>query len=249
MSPVIALTSSTKINLTLDILGYDKESEKHFVNTLLYRDDSLQDKLFLTRREDQKNRVLCDYPGVSKGKGNSVIMALDLIKETGWDVRIEKKIPIQAGLGGGSGNAAAILKYFGEKKRLPEDHLHDLAKEIGADVPFFLLDENLAYAEGFGDQIVQSWDIPTLPISIIQTGVKRSTAEAYAELNEKDLSAGSAKTEFLLQVINKKKNITVQDFKEYSHNDFEASFFKKFPKLKGRGSLCGSGGMMWDWRE
>jgi 4-diphosphocytidyl-2-C-methyl-D-erythritol kinase len=249
MSPVVHLKSSAKINLTLDILGRDERVGKHFVNTILYRVDSMQDELFLTRRDDDENRVHCDYPGIPKGNLNTVVLALESLNEKGWDVKIKKQIPTQAGLGGGSGNAAAILKYFGEKKRLPEEHLHDLAKQIGADVPFFLLDENLAYAEGFGDQIVQSWQIDPLEIELMPSGVKVSTVEAYAGLDPGLFGMHSAQTEALLQILNKQQALSTDVLKPYIHNDFESSFFKQFPILKGQGNLCGSGGMLWKLKE
>jgi 4-diphosphocytidyl-2-C-methyl-D-erythritol kinase len=249
MSPIIHLTSSAKINLTLDVLGKDDRVGKHFLNTIFYRIDSLQDDLYLSRREDDENRVHCDYPGVAKGNLNTVIMALHALGERGWEVKIKKKIPTQAGLGGGSGNAGSIIKYFGEKKGIPMDHLEELARGIGADVPFFLLDENLAYAEGFGDQIVQSWQIPQLPIEIIPTGINVSTAEAYAGLDQENIGSGSSKTEALLQILNSKTEVSSEMLKPYIHNDFEFSIFEQFPQLKGMGNLCGSGGMLWNWRN
>lgn len=249
MSPVIHLKSSAKINLTLDIMGRDERVGKHFINTLLYRVDTLQDDLFLTRRDDKENRVHCDYTGVSKGNLNTVIMALEALGEQGWDVKIKKNIPTQAGLGGGSSNAAAVIKYIGERKRIPLDHLHSLAQQVGADVPFFLLDENLAYAEGFGDQVMQSWMIPPLPIEIVQTGLKCSTQEAYTSLDLSQCAGNSVHTEVLLQILNEKKSLHLKDLKAYVHNDFESQFFKKYPQLKEKGNLCGSGGMMWKLKE
>ena len=165
------------------------------------------------------------------------------------DLTIKKNIPVGAGLAGGSSNAGAILKYFSEKKQVPIDHMMDLASEIGADVPFFLLEDNLAYAEGFGDQILQSWSIPTLPIELIRTGLHVSTPGAYAGLDPEGCSENSVKTETLLKNLQSSSSISSDELRPYIHNDFEASFFRKYPSLDGKGYLCGSGGMMWSFFE
>lgn len=248
MSDVITLRSAAKINLTLDVMGKDHSSRKHFVNTILYRLEEPHDELTLTRRDDDQIMIHCDMPGVGMSEHNTVYKALTLLGEKGWDVRIHKEIPIQAGLGGGSGNAAAVLKYFGQQKGLPEHVLQDLAQQIGADVPFFLLEENLAYAEGFGDQILQAWTIPTLPIALVVTGVSLSTAEAYASLDPDRFGEGTEKTEAVLQLLKEQGTLSAQELKPLVHNAFEVPFFQQFPPLKGQAHLCGSGGMMWEWK-
>lgn len=241
----ITLTSPAKINLTLDILGKDKKVGKHFLNAVFYRFEGLSDILMLEKGDSDENSVNCDYPGVAKGELNTVFLALEALGEKGWTVTIKKQIPVGAGLGGGSSNAGAILKYFAEQKGIPLDHLHDLARQIGADVPFFLLDDNLAYAEGFGDQIVQSWNIASLPIELVQTGISVSTTEAYSELDLHSCGKNSVKTEALLKQLNISPDLSPEEWKSFVHNDFEASFFAAHPGLKEKGNLCGSGGMMW----
>lgn len=241
----IKLKSPAKINLTLDILGKDDRIGKHFINTIFYRHDDLYDELELKQYDGDENILHCHSPGVPKAGLNTALKAMQILGITGFEITIKKLIPIQAGLGGGSSNAGTLLKYFGEQKGIPEDHLLKLAKEIGADVPFFVINDNLAYFEGFGDLYVQSWSIPPIGLEIVNTGVKIDTAEAYSQIDLEDCASNSIKTESLLKVLNNSKSITTDQINAFVHNDFENSFFKNNPQWKGKGHLCGSGGMMW----
>jgi len=230
-------------------LGKDESHGKHFVNTILYKDLNLYDELELEEVRGS-NQIACHTPGVPLSEHNTVLKALDLLGVKGWKVTINKKIPMQAGLGGGSSNAGVILKYFAEKKGIPEHLLLEMAQKIGADVPFMVIDDNLAYFEGFGDHFVQSWQIDPLKIHYTPTGVKTPTAEAYAELDLNLCGENSAKTEFFLKTVNGLSSIDTYQLPatcyKLFHNDFEPSFFKKNSKWKASGNLCGSGGMLWN---
>jgi len=242
---MLKLQSPAKINLTLDILGKDERVGKHFVNTILYRHDALFDKIALKPLQEDRNLLHCDYPGVPKRELNTVMQALDALGVKGWEITIKKQIPTQSGLGGGSSNAGTVLKHFAQQKRIPLDQLHDIAKEIGADVPFFLLEDNLAYAEGFGDQIVQSWTIDPLTLEIIQTGIQVPTQNAYSGLDLKQCGQGSVKTEAFLKLLNETGSVSAEQISSLAHNDFESSFLTEFPQWKNKGWLCGSGGTRW----
>lgn len=245
----VKLSSPAKINLTLDIMGMDYRSEKHFVNTILYRHDELFDEIELTPLRSLRpfsNVVECTDASVPTDSTNTLLRAFQVLQITGWHVKLHKRIPVGAGLGGGSSNAGVILKHFGRMKGIPEVELLKLAQQIGADVPFFVLDDNLAYCEGFGDEVIQSWSIPALPVEVIETGVEVSTKDAYASLDLETCGTSTTKTEALLselQEMSQDSRVNIPD--SLLHNDFESSFFAHHPELKGQGHLCGSGGMMW----
>jgi len=259
----VELKSPVKINLCLDILGFDSQTQKHFVNTILYRDDCLSDSIIMRKRlSGFKNTLQCSDPNIPTDSNNTILRALELLQETGWDIDLEKNIPSQAGLGGASGNAAAILKYFGDQKQLPEHVLLDLAKQIGADVPFFVLDDNLAYFEGYGDQLVQSWVVPPLELEYISSEINVETKTAYQQLDLDKCGLNSRNTELFLKLINESQNeerfqllTTLREPEDSSeprtannqlfHNDFETSFFNINPEWKNKGNLCGSGGYLW----
>ena len=242
---MIILHSPAKINLTLDILGKNQRIGKHFVNTILYRDDTLFDELELQFNEGKHNTIRCDHPEVPQDESNLVMKALNALNITGWEISIRKNIPVRSGLGGGSSNAGVVLKYFGQQKRIPEIELEHIAIQIGADVPFFLPDDNLGYYEGYGDQLVQSWSIKPLKIAFIETGIQISSSDAYAHLNLNGCGRDSVKSEAFIRLLNTSSSISSQQIMPYIHNDFEHDFFKAHPEWKGKGHLTGSGGMMW----
>ena len=244
------LLAPAKINLCLDVMGQDQQAGKHFVNTFLYLDESFCDELELEQIGGDSNELFCAHPEVPSDESNTILKALHLLGIKGWMITLHKKIPVQAGLGGGSSNAAAVMKYFADMKRIPREHLEPLAAQVGADVPAFLAEGNLVYCEGYGDQIVQSWEIEPLKIQYEDSGIKVSTAEAYASLHKESCGLMTHKTESLLQRLNEGwRPDSFQDLSSYVHNDFELSFFEKNPSCKGKGNLCGSGGWMWRGRN
>jgi len=241
----VKLLSPSKINITLDILGKDEKVGRHFVNTILYRDDSFCDELELTSIQGKDNTLICSDPAVPVDRTNSILHALELLNVRGWEVRLKKNIPVRSGLGGGSSNAATILKYFGPKLHLGLYELESMARRIGADVPFFLQDENLIYCEGYGDQVVQGWNIDPLKIHYIHTGIKVSTADAYSSLDLDLCGRQSAQTEILIKKFQDAENIPAELLEHFIHNDFEYAFIEKYPEWNGKGNLCGSGGVLW----
>ncbi len=242
------LHTPAKINLCLDILGKDERTGRHFVNTILYRDDNLFDEIELKSIPEKRNVLTCSSSGVPTNEENTILKAMKLLGETGWEIHLKKNIPIQSGLGGGSSNAGTILKFFGKEKGIPEHDLLELAKKIGADVPFFVLDDNLAYFEGFGDQYIQSWSVEALKINYLDTGIKVSTQQAYSKLNLDNCGKNSAKTEAFLQILNQKNDFLLPPSHHLLHNDFENSFFRQHPPLKSKGHLAGSGGFLFKLR-
>ncbi|MDY0164062.1 4-(cytidine 5'-diphospho)-2-C-methyl-D-erythritol kinase [Desulfobotulus sp.] len=99
------------------------------------------------------------------------------------DIRIEKKIPVAAGLGGGSSDAAAVLKGLNQAhgEPLSQQTLLDLGLGLGADVPFFL-SEGAAWAEGIGERLERFRNIFPLPLVLVNPGVPLRTAEVYKNL-------------------------------------------------------------------
>jgi len=225
-------------------LGKDEKLQKHFVNTVMYRDDAFFDEIELHPIQAPVNVLHCEHPEVPS-ENNTLLRALELLKLKGWEIHLKKKIPVQGGLGGGSSNAAALLRYFGSKMHLGKHQLEQLGRHIGTDVPFFLQEENLVYCEGYGDEVVQAWNIKPLSIRYIETGIKVSTAAAYAALDLDLCGRQSAQTELLLQKFNSGKDVPAELLEHFLHNDFEFSFFEKNSEWVGKGNLCGSGGVMW----
>src|SRR5690242_13428626 len=148
------ILAPAKINLSLRILG-KRPDGFHEIETLI-SPISLSDRIDI----EKQNRWIdfsCDDPTLSSGEDNLVVRVAKLFFErakvkSGVSIRLEKKIPHGAGLGGGSSDAAATLRglnqFFGTK--LSRDDLTKLASAIGSDVPFFL-NESTAICKGRGE--------------------------------------------------------------------------------------------------
>jgi 4-diphosphocytidyl-2-C-methyl-D-erythritol kinase len=139
----ISIKAPAKLNLFLLVL--DKRQDGfHDIATLFERID-LFDRITLKRRKDDKITVSCDSPQVPRGNNNIVYKAVDLLRKRflireGLDISIEKNIPVAAGLGGGSSDAAAVLLALNKlwQLKLDKNDLLKIAGKIGADVPFFI---------------------------------------------------------------------------------------------------------------
>jgi 4-diphosphocytidyl-2-C-methyl-D-erythritol kinase len=93
---------------------------------------------------------------------------------------LDKRIPVAAGLGGGSADAAAVLRALA--KLYPSGlELRHLAEELGSDVPFFLLDAGAARAQGRGERLTQL-ELPCLHLVLVNPGIEVKAGEAYAAL-------------------------------------------------------------------
>ena len=142
------IRSHAKINLALRVLG--KKSFLHKIESIVGF-VSFHDEIFI-RKIDAKNHKILFYGRFSKniGKNNTVSKLLKileekkLLKNRKFQIKINKKIPTQSGLGGGSMNAANILKYLFKKKiiKIKKKKLSEISKLVGADVAFGLNPKN-----------------------------------------------------------------------------------------------------------
>lgn len=153
----LSLKSYAKINLCLQLLK-KREDGYHEIFSVMQAVD-LHDRLTFHKPE-KGITIQCDNPNVPKDENNLAYRAADLIfKErnltAGVRIDIEKKIPVSAGLGGGSSNAAFTLKGINQlfDLKLSLQQLHSLASRLGSDVPFFLY-SGQAIAKGRGEKIV-----------------------------------------------------------------------------------------------
>jgi 4-diphosphocytidyl-2-C-methyl-D-erythritol kinase len=178
-----------KLNLTL-VVGPRREDGLHEVATILQRID-LADRLELEPAPE---------PLVEGFEDTLVTRALELLEAVAqpghsWHVRIEKAIPVAAGLGGGSADAAAALVAAndGLDRPLPVERLLDLASRLGADVPFFV-EPGPKLAEGAGERLTPV-AVPQDWVAVVALGygsVKLSTGDVYARYDEVHRAAGFA---------------------------------------------------------
>lgn len=237
-----------KINLALDILGKD-ETGYHNVQTIL-QEVSLNDEILI---EENKNTEI-----VFKGKeshlidpeNNTITEAIKAMKpKNKYKITIIKNIPLGAGLGGGSSNAATIIKAINEieKMHLSSDDMREIAKITGVDVPFFI-DGGTALGTHYGEKIENlpklNWDDKYKLLIIPQ--IRKSTKRMYSRIDLDQCGSHINQTEKMLASI---KTHSTEHVFENLHNDFEnfagAGFTEIKEKLLENSAdyivLCGSG--------
>lgn len=181
------LQAFAKINLDLRILGLRPDGY-HDLRTI-FQTLALNDTLTFTARKGAF-RIQCDDPELPTDRRNLVWQAASLLWRTAGKgrghtprdavVQLQKRIPVQAGLGGGSANAAIALLGLARVWELDVDlpTISRLAAGIGADVPFFLLG-GTALGLGRGDDISPLIDLPRSSAVIVRPRFGISTPEAY----------------------------------------------------------------------
>lgn len=154
----LSLKSYAKINLYLAVVNKRRDNY-HNIRTLFER-VSLSDRIILSGRRDGLIKISCSNPDVPRDSSNLCFQAAQLLRKKfnlrkGLDIRIAKRIPVGAGLGGGSGNAAAVLCGLNRlwKLNLSREGLACLGKKIGCDVPFFIYNTPFAWGLERGDKI------------------------------------------------------------------------------------------------
>jgi 4-diphosphocytidyl-2-C-methyl-D-erythritol kinase len=182
MTETLHLESPAKVNLRLEILKR-REDGYHELRTLLQK-ISLHDTLHFSLKKEKGVSINTDHPKLPIGKDNLVYKAAQSMLKVsdykgGVCIEIEKRIPLGAGLGGGSSNAATTLKAMNQllKSNLSKKELMEMGLEIGADVPFFFL-EGAAIGLGIGEQLKKK-ELPILWYVLIYPNFEVSTRWAY----------------------------------------------------------------------
>ncbi len=180
--------SPCKVNLLLNILGRRADGF-HELETIIHP-LKLYDRLSFAR-EGQGIQLTCSNPILPTDSRNLVFRAASMLLERagikdGVRIHLEKNIPLAAGLGGGSGNAATTLLALNELFGAPltPEQLHGISASLGSDVPFFLQTKS-ALATGRGEIIQALESLPALRgawFLLIHPGFGISTAWAYGQL-------------------------------------------------------------------
>ncbi|HET6892909.1 MAG TPA: 4-(cytidine 5'-diphospho)-2-C-methyl-D-erythritol kinase [Pyrinomonadaceae bacterium] len=228
--------SFAKINWNLRVLG-KRVDGYHEIRTLL-QTVSLHDNLSFTLREDPDIVLSCNDPYVPTDTNNLIIRAARALRDnfgvkSGAKIALEKHIPVQAGLGGGSSNAAVTLLALAHLWELPASitELREIAASLGADVPFFFYG-GCSLGTGVGTTLSPLPDHPTVPLLIVTPRAKVSTSEAYGALHLSALT--SPASDSILAVSRGSGNS--KDFDQWSvpgeqANDFEQVIFDIEPEI------------------
>jgi 4-diphosphocytidyl-2-C-methyl-D-erythritol kinase len=182
----LTLKAPAKVNYRLDVLRRRPDGY-HDLRMIMQRID-LCDEIEIGLSDRPGIRVVCGREGVPDGPGNIAWRAADALlalsaDKPGIDIAITKNIPVAAGLGGGSSDAATVLMGVNELLGLglPEKRLREIGVTLGADVPFFIFGRT-ALAEGVGEELTAIDRVPSSWIVVVNPNVPVSTAWVYQNL-------------------------------------------------------------------
>jgi 4-diphosphocytidyl-2-C-methyl-D-erythritol kinase len=223
------LHAYAKINLGLFILG-KRPDDYHDLETVFHEVD-LYDEITVTQAET--DRFECSMENIPTGEGNLCIQALRLLRaeqkiERGVHIALAKNIPIGAGLGGGSSDAAATLVALDKlwNLKLSRDVLCGYAAKIGSDVPFFIRGGS-AYARGRGEILASlRLEIPFW-IVLVTPPVHVSTVWAYRHLK---VRRNGIPTGIKTELPHALKNPVL--LSRAVQNDFEEIVFAQYPVIR-----------------
>jgi 4-diphosphocytidyl-2-C-methyl-D-erythritol kinase len=226
-----------KINLGLRILG--KRPDGYHELETYFLQINLADRLFFEKSHRSGLQLTCDRPyghgpDIPVDASNLCFRAYQLLCEAtncqfGVRLHLEKNIPVGAGLGGGSSDAAVTLMALNRlfDRKLSDTQMYQLAAQLGSDVPFFLAG-GLCLGSGRGEILTAVSDLPDFWILLITPAIVVSTAWAYKNLHKMGLT-------------NRQKNSTLSNFDvsrftahglvDICQNDLETVVFQGYPEL------------------
>ncbi len=263
--PSLTVRAFAKINLTLDV--FSKRADGYHSLASVMQTISLHDTLTLTRRAEPGIAFTCDAPDGVDVPADATNLAyraaqsaLEAAAQAGKTARegvtlhLVKRIPAQAGLGGGSSDAAAALVGVNALLglELSRDALHECAAALGSDVPFFLMG-GTATARGRGENLTALPDAPPCCLVIVKPEENVSTGWAYSQLDAVTDRASHRATKRLEEAL---KADDRERLLAFQSNDFELPVFTHFPRLAWlhdelrmagalTAHLCGSGSALY----
>lgn len=180
----IKITACAKINLSLSVLG-KREDGYHELDTVMQSVD-LSDTVYI----EKCRGIITDCKGISAEENIAARAARLFCEKTGAEgckIKIEKRIPAAAGLGGGSADAAAVLAGLNRlyKTGISKTELCEIAVKIGADVPF-LIAGGTARARGIGEKLTPLMPLKDCWFLLAKAEEKPSTAEMFSRLDSTD---------------------------------------------------------------
>ena len=217
-----------KINIGLRITG--KRSDGfHNLETIFYPVCLCDAIEFVVPEEPLKDDIL-QITGILSDQvpvNNLVMKAVRKIRETEnlplLKIHLHKAIPAGAGLGGGSSDAATLLKSLNRHFNLgiSNEKLKEISLDLGSDCPFFI-NGGPSYAEGRGELLIPVRPLPEgLELLLVNPGIQVNTREAYSYC-----SPGQPDTN-----LRELYDLGISEWKDLIINDFEESIFKKYPQI------------------
>jgi 4-diphosphocytidyl-2-C-methyl-D-erythritol kinase len=188
----LTLPSFAKINWSLRVLG-KRADGLHELHTV-FQTITLHDRLHFSLRDDERLSLSCDAPGIPVDESNLVHRAGMALREhyrieRGADIHLEKSIPAEGGLGGGSSNAAVALLALAHlwEIKTTRDELLEIGAGLGADVPFFFTG-GTALGTGLGTSVLPLEDVSAKHLLVVTPDARVSTPDAFKRLKARALT-------------------------------------------------------------
>ncbi len=183
-----------KLNLTLDVLG-KREDGYHDLQSVM-QTISVRDDIEIDIGTGKPWKLLCTNQDIPTDERNLAWKAAEVycqalnLDPNGIEIRIQKRIPSGAGMGGGSADAAAVLRALNRHYNSPLSlfALAELGAQVGSDVPFCVLC-GTAMAEGRGERLRKLPDMPQCIFVVVKPEFSVSTPELYRKLDEVGVGA------------------------------------------------------------
>jgi len=235
-----------KINLCLEVLG--RRPDGYHELATVFQTVSLHDEVRVEIREERGIRIDVQGADVPPGRDNLAWRAAKAYRQMrGWpegaSIRLTKRIPVGAGLGGGSADAAAVLKvlYEVDQDERTDPDFDRLAGDLGADVPFCLMG-GTAIGYGRGDDLIYLPDLPPCWIALVKPELSVATAEAYGMLEPRDFTDGVS-ADSMADAI--EEGADIEEIARHVHNAFARPLTERWPvfgelqaRLRDAGALA-----------
>jgi 4-diphosphocytidyl-2-C-methyl-D-erythritol kinase len=231
--PTLTLPAFAKINLSLRVLGRRPDG-LHEVATVL-QTITLHDTITITVTDHPEITLSCDERSLPLDVDNLIFRAAETLQRgfapgKGARIRLEKRVPMQAGLGGGSADAAvtliALTYLWQTNATAPE--LFELAGGLGADVPFFFLG-GTALGTGSGRDLKRLPDAPKQFLLVLKPNASVPTSAAYKSLQARSLTTAEAKT---ILSSSDRSEVSYSFDSKALQNDFERAVFELEPEIE-----------------
>lgn len=234
-SPVLTVAAPAKINLILRVL--DRRTDGYHNLWSLMQTVGVADELTLSHDPHHSAiRLQCDQPSLKTDSSNLVYRAAAAVLQqggqtVGLDIRLVKRIPMGAGLGGGSSDAAATIMGLNRLLRLgwSVEKMAEIGQGLGSDVPFFLFAPT-AIVAGRGEQVTPVRISGTRWVVLVNPGFEVETKWAYQQLAA--TRAGVQPISDAHRALGNGPDLSWEQILQVAENDFEVPVFKAFPTLQ-----------------
>lgn len=187
----IELRAHGKINLSLDVLG--RRNDGYHEVKMIMHTVALHDGIFIKKERERGIRMKCNLPSLPTNEENLMVRAAKAIMdefsiEEGLSLRLMKRLPVAAGMAGGSADAAAVFHGMNQlfHLNLSTEELEKRAVKFGADIPF-CLHKGCYLSEGIGEKLKKLPTLPPCTIILVKPAFSLSTKLIYENLHLENL--------------------------------------------------------------